>query len=182
MGGGNFYVVVEAVDEGGPSVAQGAKEWVVSVPMKPKLLATMKSTNYLLNALVAMESEDKGGIQGILVDSEGNVAETAIGNVSVVDRDGVLRTPPFDDILAGTTTKRAFALAPRLVKDGLLSGIVVSPIPAAALPLSREVMVMGGGKIYSVVEVDGNPVGGGSAGEEVPDPGPVFLALKELLS
>jgi len=34
------------------------KEFTVGVPLKPKFLATMKSTNYLLNALTAMESSE----------------------------------------------------------------------------------------------------------------------------
>jgi hypothetical protein len=37
----------------------GVHEATVSVPLKTKLLATLKSTNYLINALTAMEAEDK---------------------------------------------------------------------------------------------------------------------------
>lgn len=36
-------------------------------PLKPPLLAAMKSTNYLLNALYAMEAKENGGTTGILV-------------------------------------------------------------------------------------------------------------------
>lgn len=50
----------------------------------------------------------------------GNVAETCMGNVAIVDREGVLRSPPYDgSILAGTTLLRAFALAPQLVQVGM---------------------------------------------------------------
>ncbi len=40
----------------------GVSEYTVTdVPLKPKLLATLKSNNYLLNVLTAMSSRDKGG-------------------------------------------------------------------------------------------------------------------------
>ncbi|CAM9167460.1 unnamed protein product [Choristocarpus tenellus] len=147
--------------------------------MKPKLLASMKSNNYLLNALTAMTSQDKGGSYGIQVDSEGNVGETCTGNVVIVDKAGVLRTPTFDGtILPGTTLQRAFALAPKLVEDGLLSDFEFCTVPAATLHLATEVVILGGGGIVPVVEVDGKPVGGG---ESTPEPGPVFLALFKLL-
>lgn len=56
-------------------------------------------------------------MEGIWVNDEGNVAETCMGNVAIVDQAGVLRTPPYDGtILAGTTILRAFAVAPQLVK------------------------------------------------------------------
>lgn len=47
----------------------------------------------------------------------GNVAETCMGNVAVVDKDGALRSPHYDgSILAGTTLLRAFDFAPQLVQ------------------------------------------------------------------
>lgn len=59
-------------------------------------------------------------MEGIWVNGAGNVAETCMGNVAIVDRDDVLRSPHHDGtILAGTTTLRAFALAPRLVQVGM---------------------------------------------------------------
>ena len=45
------------------------------MPLKPSLLATMKSTNYLLNALVAMEAESRGAHLGIQIDEHGFLAE-----------------------------------------------------------------------------------------------------------
>lgn len=58
-------------------------------------------------------------MEGIWVNDVGNVAETCMGNVAVVDSEGALRSPPYDgSILAGTTLLRAFALAPQLVEVG----------------------------------------------------------------
>jgi hypothetical protein len=42
----------------------GNCEFISSTPLKPPLLASMKSTNYLLNALCAMDSEGGGGVLG----------------------------------------------------------------------------------------------------------------------
>jgi hypothetical protein len=45
----------------------GVAEFCVDVPLKPPLLATLKSTNYLLNALACMQAEDRGGYLGVQV-------------------------------------------------------------------------------------------------------------------
>ncbi|CAN0467598.1 unnamed protein product, partial [Ectocarpus sp. 8 AP-2014] len=96
---------------------EGIEEWVVKVPMKTGLMASCKTNNYLLNALTAMESQDKGGMEGIWVNDAGNVAETCMGNVAIVDQEGVLRSPHYDgSILAGTTLLRVFAFAPQLIQ------------------------------------------------------------------
>jgi 4-amino-4-deoxychorismate lyase len=101
-----------------PKSSSGISEAQVTVPMKPPLLANIKSNNYLLNALTAMEAQDKGGSQGVQVDADGFVMETAVGCIAIVDKDGVLKTPPFDKILRSTTLVRALELAPELVAGG----------------------------------------------------------------
>lgn len=64
-----------------------------------------------------MLEQDKGGEEGIWVSKAGNVAETCMGNVAIVDQNDVLRSPHFDGtILAGTTILRAFAVAPQMVQ------------------------------------------------------------------
>lgn len=65
----------------------------------------------------AASGQDKGGLEGIWVNDAGNVAETCMGNVAIVDQNGAFRSPPYDgSILAGTTLLRAFAFAPQLVE------------------------------------------------------------------
>mmetsp|Transcript_65384 Transcript_65384/g.147508 ORF Transcript_65384/g.147508 Transcript_65384/m.147508 type:complete len:96 (+) Transcript_65384:187-474(+) len=61
--------------------AKGVTEALVPaalVPHKPKLLANAKTNNYLLNALMAMAAEDRGGNLGIGVDEDGFISEQAI--------------------------------------------------------------------------------------------------------
>jgi len=106
-----------------PKLGTGLSEALVSVPMKPPLLATIKSNNYLLNALTAMEAQDNGGTLGVQTDAEGFVTEQAVGCIAIVDNDGVMRTPPFDQILRSTTLVRALELAPAVVASGQLKGI-----------------------------------------------------------
>ncbi len=43
----------------------------VNIPIKPKILASTKSNNYLLNVLLHLESKDKGGKEGVWVDENG---------------------------------------------------------------------------------------------------------------
>lgn len=45
---------------------RGVKEYTIrEVPIKPKLLATMKSNNYMLNCLLVMKAKQLGGYQGL---------------------------------------------------------------------------------------------------------------------
>lgn len=57
---------------------------VSEVPHKPAMLAEMKSTNYMMNALMAMAAQDKGGRFGIGVRDDGSLTESAALNVVLV--------------------------------------------------------------------------------------------------
>ena len=45
------------------------------------------------------------------ITTDGKLAESAVLNISFVTKDGVFLTPKFDDILAGTTVRKAMELA-----------------------------------------------------------------------
>jgi hypothetical protein len=53
------------------------------VPIKPPLFATMKSTNYLPNALLMQEAEAAGVDYAIWLDQEGFIAEGPNMNIAV---------------------------------------------------------------------------------------------------
>ena len=111
-----FYCVIFdpmplGVTDSDPLSAGIPEVTVRDTPMKPQLLATIKSNNYLLNVLTHMEAIDLGGTFGILVDDDGYVAESCVLKAVFITKDHTLRTPPFDGILFGTTVRRVMDLA-----------------------------------------------------------------------
>jgi branched-subunit amino acid aminotransferase/4-amino-4-deoxychorismate lyase len=151
---------------------------VLDTPMKPPLLATIKSNNYLLNVLAHMEAVDRGGTFGVLVDDEGYVAESCVLNTAFVTDDGTLRTPPFGGILPGTTIRRVMDLASgELTREGLISSVSQAPLLASEVrgDLISEMFLCGGDThLYPVTSWDGVAVGAGEVG-------PVARRLIELL-
>lgn len=153
----NFFVMCHEYTSKAELKIKGIAEYVVGdIPLKPPLLATIKSNNYLINALACESAEDmvrraprvawgggtettrlsldrhsayslphphkshQGGFLGIQLDERGCLAESSIANVAVLTPQGVLRTPPFGKILAGTTVKRLWELAGEmLVAQGM---------------------------------------------------------------
>jgi len=141
------------------------KEYTVDVPLKPQLLATTKSNNYMLNVLTAMASQDKGGKMGVLVDPDGNIAEAAVMNIIFVTRDKRLITPKFDNILAGTTAKKTLGFAKRLIEEGLVVSVSQEDVSASAAREALEMMTVAGDThLNAVTHWDDKPVGTGEVG------------------
>mmetsp|Transcript_20526 Transcript_20526/g.57740 ORF Transcript_20526/g.57740 Transcript_20526/m.57740 type:complete len:355 (+) Transcript_20526:79-1143(+) len=150
---------------------------VRSVPMKPPLLARVKSNNYMLNSLTAMAAKDHGGRFGILVHGDDTIAEGCIVNAAFVTADRTLVTPPFDNILAGTTVRKAMELARKhLIKEGgLLREVRQETVPVATAFAAVEVMLLAGDThLVPIKSLDGKQVGDGK-------PGPVATELHRLL-
>lgn len=145
-----------------------AEATIRHTPMKPTLLATIKSNNYLLNVLTHLEAKDSGGWFGVLVDDDGYVAEGAVVNVFFVTSESrVLLTPPFEGILRGTTARRVLQLAEEvLIPQGLISGVEQRPVLADDVRGEIDEMFMVGGDthLYPVISWDGVVVGDGTAG------------------
>ncbi len=146
-----------------------------SIPVKAPLFATVKSCNYLPNALMKHEAEQAGADIAVAFDQAGYLAEGATENIGIVSRDNRLLFPRPDGILRGTTMLRAMALAGRLVADGLIQSVGFADITAAAIAEAREVLIAGTTMdITTVRRFDGRATAG-------PLPGPVFTRLSELL-
>merc|ERR1719356_870860 len=99
--------------------------------MKPPLLARVKSNNYMLNCITAIEAQKKGGRYGILIRDDDTVAEGCVVNCVCVTNDGVMLTPAFGDILSGTTVRKAMELAKAFLvgEKGLLREVRQEVVP-----------------------------------------------------
>ena len=153
----------------------GARVVTSAIPVKAGFFATIKSCNYLPNALIKKEAADAGADFALAFDEQDHLAEGATENFGIVDPDGRLRVPGAARILSGTTMNRALDLAEPLVRDGRLTAIARGPIARAEVVSARELLIFGTTPdVTSAVEWDGRPVGGGI-------PGPIGRDLLALI-
>jgi len=154
---------------------EGLRVMTTTYPIKPPLYAITKATNYLPNVLMQMEAKEHGLDNGVFIDESGYVGESSNMNVAFITKDGVLRHPKFDHVLAGCTSLRLLELARSLVGNGMLTGVEVCDIPVADARAAREMVMLGSSvKVAPIVEWDGQPIGDGK-------PGPGSRALLQLL-
>jgi branched-subunit amino acid aminotransferase/4-amino-4-deoxychorismate lyase len=130
------------------------EEVTVSVPPKPKILAEIKSTNYLSNALSLIEARSKSGYMGISLDDNQNLAESAIANIAVVYQNKFL-TPMPEFILEGTTVKRVLEFCRKLVDSGELEDATRADINLEMAYQSQEMMMLGGDSVIAITKLDG---------------------------
>jgi 4-amino-4-deoxychorismate lyase len=154
---------------------EGLRVMTTTYPIKPPLYAITKATNYLPNVLMQMEAKERGLDNGVFIDEAGYVGESSNMNVAFVMKDGVLRHPRFERVLAGCTSLRLLDLAPSLVGKGVITGVEVGDVPVADARAAREMFLIGSSvRIAPIVEWDGKPIGDGK-------PGPASKALLQLI-
>lgn len=152
----------------------GARVITSTMPVKPSFLATIKTCNYLPNALLKKEAADAGVDFALCFDEQGRLAEGATENAGIVTRNRVLRVPTPERILAGTTMNRTLKLA-RVLSPPELLAVEAAPITRADLAAATEVLIFGTTPdVTAAIEVDGRPVGDGI-------PGPAWRLLHDLL-
>uniref|UniRef100_A0A7N0U7Q1 Uncharacterized protein n=1 Tax=Kalanchoe fedtschenkoi TaxID=63787 RepID=A0A7N0U7Q1_KALFE len=155
-----LYAIV--LQDQSPFDPTGVKVVTSSIPIKPPQFATMKSVNYLPNALSKMEAEEQGAYAAIWLDEDGFIAEGPNMNAAFVTGDKKLIMPKFDKILSGCTAKRVLALAQGLVDDGDLAGIEVRDVSVEEGKEAREMMLIGSGiLVRPVVQWDAQVIGDG---------------------
>lgn len=91
------------------------------VPALDRMMAGIKSTNYLKHAVAQSEAEDAGFDYGVFAseDRDGNlfVTEGATVSIGVITGSGELVIPPFGEVsLAGCTARRVLELMPQVRK------------------------------------------------------------------
>ena len=79
----------------------------------------VKSVDYLSNALMELAAKNSGSDTAIAVDTSGNITEGSNKNVVIVGKDGIMRVPPYEKILRGTTLTRALEFADKLKRRNL---------------------------------------------------------------
>jgi len=146
-----------------------------AVPIKPPHLATIKTCNYLPNVLMKLEANQRGLDFVISVDTNGNLGEGATENLGILTPDNELLMPTPEQVLSGTTARRALELANVLVADGTLKAAEYRDITQAQAAQAKEIFIFGTTTdVTPVVEWEGRPVGDGK-------PGPVAEKLFSLL-
>ncbi|KAB2024780.1 hypothetical protein ES319_D06G109200v1 [Gossypium barbadense] len=145
--------------------SKGIKVVTSSIPMKPPQFATMKSVNYLPNALSKMEAEEKGAYAAIWLDDDGFVAEGPSMNVAFITKEKEMLMPKIDKILNGCTAKRVLTLAEGLVREGKLCGIRVDNVSVDEGKSADEMMLIGSGVLVRpVIQWDEQVIGDGKEG------------------
>ena len=126
-----------------------------AIPSRGKITGS-----YINSALVKDEAEEKGGDEGIVLNTAGKVAEGSGCNIFIV-RNGILTTPPItSDVLEGITRRSVILMA----ED---AGIPVEQreIDRTELYLAEEAFFCGTGVQVAWIEsVDGRPVGDQTCG------------------
>jgi len=174
--GPQLYIVVTTLNQPDPALREkGCCLDLSSIPLKPGIFSTVKSCNYLPNALMKKEAVDMGVDYTIGLDEQGFLAEGPTENLGIVTRENKFVVPRFDRILRGTTLVRALHLARNLVDTKELTEIKESDLTPLDLSQAREVIMFGTTfDALPVVSCQGQTIGDGR-------PGPISRRLYELL-
>jgi len=131
-------------------------------PISPQV----KSVDYLSNALMELAAKNSGADSAIAVDSFGNITEGSNKNVVVIGKDGVLRVPPQEKILRGTTLTRALEFAPDLQKKKIVDRVSVENIPLTEAYNASEILFLSTSLFVApVIKYDGRIIGEGKPGK-----------------
>ncbi len=171
-----FYIIVSEIPEGDRRTGippEGASAITTHIPLKPGFYAQVKTTCYLLNALVHLEAHQNNARFGIWYDQEAHLTEASTQNVAIVSQEKILKYPRFEHMLKGTGLIRGVELAKELVRSGELRGISQTDITQYEVYESLEMLILGSGRVTPIVKYDGRTIGTGK-------PGPVFHRLWEL--
>ncbi len=139
--------------------AKGLSACRSTIPVRPSMFAKLKTTNYLPGVLMTLEATQKGVDLVFSFDEDGYLAEAAIANVVLIDKDGVFSIPEFRNALPGTTVKKAA----EIIKDRV--PVATRRISEAELFSAREILVLGTGHdCVAAVNYEGQPIADGNPG------------------
>ena len=128
-------------------------------PVKPAMLARLKTANYLTGIMMTLEAMRKGVNVALSFDSENCLTEAAIANVAVVDAKGTLVLPEFRNALVGTVATKAIEMAKKFMP------VAIRRIPEGELNEVRELMILGTAhECVGITHYEGRPIGDGKTG------------------
>lgn len=129
------------------------------IPVKPPMLARLKTTNYLSGVLMTLEAAKRGMDVALSFDDDDCLTEAAIANVAVVDAKGSLVLPEFRNALVGTTAMKAAELARTFMN------VEIRRVPQSELAHIKEMLILGTAhECVGVTHFEGKPVGDGKTG------------------
>ena len=132
---------------------------IVTSNIKQGALVHSKSSNYLTNSLIAIEANKKGALNGVMIDSDGNLTECPTANIGFVwknNKDFVI--PKWEKVLKGSTLSECLTfVSKKLIPEGIISKIVQKDMkPKDIYGNIDEMIVFGGGKVIAIGEFDGS--------------------------
>ncbi len=140
-----------------------------NVPVKPAMLARLKTTNYLSGVLMTLEAMHRDMDVALSFDENDCLTEAAIANVAIVDAQGTFVLPEFRNALVGTVATKAMELA-----RGYMP-VQIRPIPVRELVTIREMMILGTfHECVGITHFEGKPIGSGKTG-------PIAHKLRKLI-
>jgi branched-chain amino acid aminotransferase len=153
----------EAVYEKGYSACRS------SIPARQSYLARIKNTSYLPSVLMAEEARQRGFDVPLSFDDQGNLAESAIANVALVDAGGTLVAPEFTHALPGTTVLKALELL------AMHMPVSTRPVPEEEIYSAREFLLFSTSPgCVPITSYEGRPINDGR-------PGPAAKLLRQIL-
>jgi branched-chain amino acid aminotransferase len=164
-----YIVAMHSPDPPETVHARGFSACRSSIPARQSYLAHIKNTNYLPNVLMTEEARRRGFDVPVSFDDKGNLAESAIANVGLVDARGTLVVPEFTHSLPGTTVLKALELIkPHMPVDA-------RPVPEEEIYSAREFLFFSTPSgCVSITSYEGRPINYGQ-------PGPAAKLLRQLL-
>jgi branched-subunit amino acid aminotransferase/4-amino-4-deoxychorismate lyase len=135
---------------------------------------TIKVRNRLAYYLADRDAEERSpGALGLVSTPQGDVGDTSVANLLMIDPNGNWISPTKETVLIGTTLQRSASL---LAGHGIT--IHYRDIEWAELTSARELILVGNtGCVWHVADVDGEPIGDSAP---CPESGPECKRLQDL--
>ncbi len=159
----NYFVIVKNFDPPPADINKRCiKAAIASVRrnFKDSLNPLIKSGNYLNNVLAHIDAMKKGGVEAVMINPQGYVAEGTTFNVFMVKK-GVYYTPPLEaGILDGITRKVIL----KLMKENGIRYAEKSIKPAELMSADEVFFTSTLREIQPVVSINNRKIGNGKAG------------------